>query len=93
MKRWQFFFCIGIVLFLSATVLAGTKIINFQGFLSDDNGPVNDSNLQMAFSIYDDSTEGTQLWTETNTVRVHNGNYNVLLGNQSPFPEKPALQM
>src|SRR3990172_7738940 len=76
------------ILFISYGVAAAVpKVINYQGSLSDNNGPVGDPNLQMVFSIYDVLTGGTALWTETHTVKVTNGNYNVLLGNQTSFPE------
>jgi hypothetical protein len=88
MKRLHLLFCIGIILFLSTTVLGSApRFINFQGSLSDINGPVNDPNLEMVFSIYSESDGGIPLWTETNTVEVIDGYYNVLLGNQTPFPD------
>jgi hypothetical protein len=60
-------------------------LINYQGYLTDDSGnPINDT-LSMTFSIYDAASDGTQLWTETQSVTVTNGLFNVLLGSVNPI--------
>ena len=41
----------------------------------------------MVFSIYSVSTGGTALWTETQTVTVTKGVFNVLLGNINPIAD------
>jgi hypothetical protein len=55
-------------------------MINYQGTLTDD-GVALDTTVSMTFSIYTDSTGGTQLWTETQpAVEVSSGLFHVLLG-------------
>jgi microcystin-dependent protein len=60
--------------------------VNYQGYLTDDVGnPTNDT-LSMTFRIYTDSTGGTQLWTESQSVVVEGGIFNVVLGSLAPIP-------
>ena len=68
---------------LSAVASAGVPgLISYQGTLMDDAGAALDTTVAMTFSIYDDSTAGTQLWTETQSaIVVDNGIFNVLLGS------------
>ncbi len=55
--------------------------LNYQGFLTSPSGaPINNAGLQMVFNIYNVATLGTPLHTETQTVTVSNGIFNVLLG-------------
>ena len=57
-------------------------LMSFQGTLTDDVGMAMDTTVSMAFSIYDDSTGGSVIWTETQpNVQVDNGLFNVLLGS------------
>lgn len=54
--------------------------INYQGYLTDNSGnPVNGDHT-MTFTIYNADSGGTGLWTETQTVSVADGVYNVILG-------------
>ena len=56
-------------------------LMSFQGMLTDDVGMAMDTTASITFSIYDDSTGGSVIWTETQTtVGVTKGLFNVLLG-------------
>ena len=71
------------LLFLTAmpTVAQVPQRINFQGMLTDADGiPVADGDYAMTFAIYDAASGGTQRWSETQTVPVAGGVYNVVLG-------------
>ena len=70
------------VILLSTEALAEVPgLINYQGTLIDEYGVVLDTTIEMTFSIYTDSTGGTQVWTETQSaVTVSSGLFNVLLG-------------
>ena len=58
--------------------------LNYQGFLTSPSGaPVNSAGLQMVFNIYNVQTLGSPLHTETQTVTVSNGIFNVLLGTST----------
>ena len=69
---------------LSKTVPA---LLNYQGYLATaDSGAVNET-LAMTFRVYDSSTGGTQLWSETHpAVEVSNGQFFILLGSVTSFP-------
>lgn len=55
-------------------------VLDHQGFLTDAQGiPVTGSQL-MVFRIYDTSTNGSELWSESLQVDVDAGLYHVLLG-------------
>ena len=79
---------LGLVLLLTLLSSVGNAQIphkmNYQGYLTNAAGvPVNGT-LQMIFSIYNVSSGGTPLWTETHSVTVTNGVYSVNLGEVSP---------
>ena len=56
------------------------RTINYQGYLTSPNGAALNVSVPMAFKIYGVATGGAALHTETQTVAVSNGIFNVLLG-------------
>jgi hypothetical protein len=69
---------------------AVAQLINYQGVLTDPMGnAVPDGDYEIVFSIYGVPAGGSALWTETQTVTVSGGIYNVQLGVLQPF--KPGL--
>jgi len=57
------------------------ELIDYQGRLTDDNSdPVNGS-VSIEFNIYDVDSGGVALWTETQTVDVSDGLFQVTLGD------------
>jgi len=60
------------------------KLIEIKGRLSSSSGNPLTGDYNMTFRIYNQSTGGTSLWTESHTgvnaVRVVNGQFNVILG-------------
>lgn len=64
------------------------RTINFQGKLVNTNGTnVANGNYSIVFSIYDVSSGGTALWSETqSTVAVTDGVFQVELGSSTVFP-------
>ena len=78
---------LGLVLLLTLLSSTGNAQIphkmNYQGYLTNAAGvPVNGT-LQMVFSIYNVSSGGSPLWTETHSVTVSQGVYSVILGEGS----------
>lgn len=62
------------------------KLINYQGHLTDAGGqPVTNKTYSIEFRIYDVSTGGTPLWSETQTVAVSGGLFNASLGGTNPL--------
>lgn len=78
---------LGSVIPYSVVNSAVPEQLNFQGILlNDDGGTVNDSTYQITFHIYDDSTGGSELWSETQTLPTENGLFNTFLGRDNPVP-------
>jgi hypothetical protein len=59
---------------------AAPRKINYQGYLTNPAGSPLTGTYNMVFSLYDAATAGTQLWTETRSVSVDKGIFNVALG-------------
>ena len=74
----------------STTIYAATGInhqINFQGKLVNIDGTnVTDGSYSVVFSIYNVASAGTNIWTETQTVTVGNGIFQVNLGSVTVLP-------
>lgn len=61
-------------------------VMSFQGRLSDGLGhPVPDDSRAVLFRIYDDSTGGNVLWSESQTIRTVDGAFTVQLGSVNPL--------
>jgi type VI protein secretion system component Hcp len=61
--------------------------IGFQGRLVDSAGGIPpDDNYEITFSLWDDPTAGSQLWSETQQVEVIDGRFDVELGSQTDIP-------
>ena len=63
-------------------------LLSYQGTLADANGDPIDGNVEMTFRIYTTTLGGTPLYTETHPdVVVRAGDFAVLLGQTTPFPD------
>jgi hypothetical protein len=77
--------CLLVTVLLAAASLHAQvpKLINYQGKLVRDgklaNGPVT-----LVFAIYADQDGGNPLWSQEKQLRVQNGIFNVLLGDETP---------
>lgn len=72
-------------LFPSGMFAAIPSKIDYQGYLTNSSGvPVNGT-VSITFTLYDAETEGTVLWSETQTIAVSNGIFNVTLGASNPL--------
>ena len=89
MKRAFFVFLSAITIFfrLSPFCSAVPGLISYQGVLNDANGnPINNTALEMTFSIYDVETGGLALWSESQSVQVSGGVFSVKLGSVQELP-------
>jgi len=82
----------GVIILALQAVLAAQSVvpqmINFQGYLTDNEGNPLHGTFDITFEIYDDSTNGTLLWSEDHdSVLVDSGVFNVLLGSIAEIPE------
>ena len=79
-------------LFLAAALLCGSVYaavphqINYQGYLTATGGTPVNATVSMALKIYDVSTGGAALYTETQMVTVTNGVFNVAIGSVMALP-------
>ncbi|NIO86815.1 MAG: hypothetical protein GTN68_40335 [Candidatus Aminicenantes bacterium] len=85
-KKFSIILTVSFIMILSVSLYAQVpKLINYQGMLTDAAGnPINGSRI-IQFGIYNSASGGTALWTETQTVTVNNGLFNVLLGANTPI--------
>lgn len=67
------------------------QTMSYQGVLSDNDGnPVDDGSYSVGFSIHNNpgtrnSGTRTQLWSETQTITVTNGQFRAILGTVNPL--------
>lgn len=66
-------------------------LLNYQGQLKDSSGNPENGTFSMTFKFFDAATGGNQLptpspWTETQSVSVSDGDFNVLLGAVADLP-------
>ncbi|MDZ7264188.1 MAG: tail fiber domain-containing protein [candidate division KSB1 bacterium] len=60
--------------------------MSYQGVLTDASGnPIADGNYNLTFKLYDIPSGGTPSWSETQTVPVNKGIFNVMLGKAVPL--------
>ena len=77
---------IGILLLtVSLTYATIPETINYQGYLTDNSGSQINTTVSMTFKIYAVASGGTAIWTETRTIPVSNGIFNVVLGSTNPL--------
>jgi len=62
------------------------QLINYQGQLTDGSGNPANGSFTMVFAIFGASSGGAALYSETQSVTVSNGVFNVLIGSVTPIP-------
>jgi len=86
---------LGLGVFAASTFVDATvpSVINYQGSLSDAAGAPLEGKYVLTFAIYSDNLGGEPIWSETTTVTVVDGLFDVLLGSSRPLtPEVFASQ-
>lgn len=77
------------ILILAVTISVMGQIpqtMSYQGVLTDNSGTlVPDGDYSMEFNLFNVETAGSTLWTETQTVTITDGIFNVILGNINPL--------
>ncbi len=84
---WLFWAMVLGICGLSGSQLRGDvpRLINYQGKLTDQLGAPLNLEAEMTFSLYTEPVGGGVIWTETRTVQVTEGFFNVLLGGGVPL--------
>lgn len=88
MSRW---IVSALLLCSSAAVAAAPEFISYQGRLNDQGGSPVSGTISFTFALYNLPTGGAPLWTETQSVLVSNGIFNVQLGASTPLPTNVLL--
>ncbi|NUM76187.1 hypothetical protein HUU40_17620 [candidate division KSB1 bacterium] len=82
MKR--VFFVISLLCCFAAAQAQIPETLTYQGVLTDASGKaLSDGSYNLTFKLYDAATGGTALWTETQTVEVKSGVFDVILGSRT----------
>jgi hypothetical protein len=76
---------IGTLLVAQATFAAVPLTMSYQGVLQDRGAPVPDDDYTMYFAIYTAEVGGALLWSESRSVGVEDGIFNVILGEATPL--------
>jgi hypothetical protein len=75
-----------ILLFAQIGLAQIPRTISYQGVLTDGTGKiVADGNYTIVYKLYEVSTAGTPLWSETQSIPVTNGMVNAVLGTVTPM--------
>ncbi|HEX9652802.1 MAG TPA: hypothetical protein VGA99_03750 [bacterium] len=72
-------------LLASALFAQAPQLINYQGRLNQGASPANGT-FNIAFSIYSVASAGTAIYSETQSVNVSDGIFNVLIGSVTAIP-------
>lgn len=83
MRRTSFLVFSTLLVALAAGSFAGApQLVSYQGYLTDGDGMPVTGTPQVIFTIYDDATAGSVIWTETYlSLSVTDGHFDVLLGS------------
>lgn len=81
------------VLSIADIVVAQTpRQISYQGILTDASGNlVANGNHSLRLRLFTESTGGTAIFSETQTVAVVGGTFNVIIGSTTPIPASVAF--
>lgn len=93
-KLLSIFLFYSLLIFLIAfnCYASSQRLINFQGYLTNQEGTVyGDGTYTIVFALYNTPAGGSPIWTERHeTVSVTSGLVNVLLGSMTSFEEPDA---
>lgn len=84
----KIFLVVWLVFIYSYSYAQIPKVISYQGILTDTSGNVKpDGNYDFTFHLYESSSGGSAIWTETKTLPVKKGLFSTNLGNQTAFDD------
>jgi hypothetical protein len=84
-KKTVFFALAGLLILVCAAWATFPATMNYQGILKDQNSNAITGTKSMTFKIYNESSGGSALWTETQNVTITSGLFNVILGSVTPI--------
>ena len=75
-----------VLLFFSSVFSQIPKIISYQGIFSDTAGKAKpDGEYNLTFRLYETSSEGSAVWSESKKIFIKKGLFSTNLGDQTPF--------
>lgn len=69
-----------------STVNAVPQVMHYSGYLTDASDEPVTGSYNGEFSIWNQETGGSKLWSESQTIEVQNGLFNVTVGKQNSIP-------
>ncbi|MBN2002254.1 MAG: hypothetical protein JXA21_02760 [Anaerolineae bacterium] len=87
-RRLWVFLLIAVLFILGGCSL--TPEMTYQGRLTDASGTPLNGQVRMRFRYYDDDTGGTSIYTQTKTVQVNDGLFDIVIGPTSASSELSA---
>ena len=81
---------LSILIILSASSLFAQipRTISYEGVLTDTSGsPKPDGSYTFTFSLYENASGGSAIWSEVKTLNVKKGLFSTALGDQTIFPD------
>jgi len=82
--------CLSVIVLFAAAMVSDAAIprkVDYQGRLLDKNTKPVDGLKTMMFSLYDAAAGGHLLYSETQSVTVTKGIFNVTIGSVTPIPD------
>ena len=77
-----------VLLLCTACVASVPGMMSYQGKLAGNDGQlVSDGTYTLVFSLYNQETGGTALWSESKSVQVTGGVFSVMLGSTTAMPD------
>jgi hypothetical protein len=70
----------------TAAFAQAPNLVAYQGLLLKADGTPETGTVSIKFSVFDVATNGTELWTETQTIALTQGYYATVLGEVTAFP-------
>lgn len=75
-----------VMLILGSALAQVPQTLSYQGILTNTDGTiVPDNNYYLTFVLYEAKSDGSALWTESQSVAIENGIFNVILGKVNPI--------
>lgn len=78
--RWSILFIIVASFLIAGCATQLTPQVSYQGRLTNDSGAPLSGDYHLTFGLYDQSSGGTALYTETDTVAVQDGLFDTVVG-------------
>ncbi len=84
--KTSFLYLAVILLFSVCELLAQIpQTISYQGLLKDNSGNLINGTQSLTFKLYETETNGSAIWSETQSIDVEEGIFSMILGKVTPL--------